>query len=318
MKSMVIIYDSDDWENDTPLSGSPETRASFEEFYLFAATKGWTVYRASTKWFDRTRFLFSKGWTFSESGWEKVRTPIVPDAIFDKVAGRRDYSLFEMKMEISGRIPVINSPLFRTVFDNKLSQYLAFREFMPTSFLAENTAQFARALKEIPSEKVVAKEIYGSGGKEVAIEPKSVFENELSLSFPVLVQEFVPTGGIPDFSEKGEVADLRLVYIGDSLVYALSRVAEPGSLFTNFHRGATAKIVPSEKIPDDCITMAEQIRKKTGLFDRTNYSLDFMFDLDGKPFFIEMNTTPGFDLLRLIGTKELKEHYFDLFLALFE
>ena len=270
MKAMVIIYDSDDWENESPLSGVPETRASFEDFYLYAAAKGWRVYRASTKWFDRKNFFFNKGWTYSESGWEKVTSPIIPDAVFDKVAGKRDYSLFGLKMKMGGKIPVINSPLFRTAFDNKLSQYLAFREFMPVSFLAENQHQFTTALDSVSSDKVVVKEIYGSGGKEVSIETKTTLRDGLSLSFPVLVQEFIETGGIPEFSEPGEIADLRLVYVGNHLVYALTRIAASGSLFTNFHRGATAKIVPSERIPSDCLALAERIRGKLGLFDRTN------------------------------------------------
>ncbi|MEI7749747.1 MAG: hypothetical protein WCJ25_01980 [Candidatus Moraniibacteriota bacterium] len=318
MKSMVVIYDSDDWDKSIPLADAPETRVSFEEFYLSASLKGWQVYRSSTSWFDSERFCFTKGWTFSESGWEKVESPIVPDAIFDKVAGKRDYDLFGLKMRIADRIPVINSPLFRTAFDNKLSQYLAFDEFMPVSYLAENAGQLSAALDAIRSKTAVVKQIYGSGGKEVFIGTKKEITEGLSLSFPVLVQQFIETAGIPGFSDQGEVADLRLVYVGKELMYALSRIAKPGSLFTNFHQGAVAKIVPLEKIPAECLALTGKIRQKTDVFDRTNYSLDFMFDIKGKPFFIEMNTTPGFDLLRIVGTPDLKEAYFGSFLSLFD
>lgn len=308
-KTLVVIYKKDDWESATPLEKSPETKASFEEFYEFSRKMNIEVYRSSIEWFDEENFCFKKGWGFTNGKWKRFESAIIPDAIFDKVAGKHDYRLFDIKQRISKKIPIGNPPLFRALFDNKLSQYLAFSEFMPLSYIAENQAQFRDVLQKIRTEKVVTKEIYGSGGKEVAIETK-VDAQKNSQPFPILMQEFIETSGIPDFSPKGSVADLRLVYTDNELIYALSRIAKEGSLFTNFHQGARAIIVPQENIPASCLAMSAQIRKKLSLFPQTNYSLDFMFTTDGEPLFIEMNTTPGFDLLRLVGTKETKELYY--------
>jgi glutathione synthase/RimK-type ligase-like ATP-grasp enzyme len=315
-KILVIIYNGDDWDIDIPLADSLETRVSFEDFYTYAKTRGISVYRASITWFDEMDGVFSKVWMFSDGSWKKIKHPIKPDAVFDKVSGKYDYDLFALKTRMTQSFPVVNSPLFRTNFDNKLSQYLAFPEFMPVTRLAENQQDFQEAVAMTRTGKVVLKEAYGSGGKQVVIGEKKTIGRE-HLSFPILVQEFVPTSGIPGFSVPGSIADLRLVYIGKELIYALSRIAKQGSLFTNFHQGANAVLVPKDRIPDSCLTVAEKIRKKLSLFQNANYSLDFMFATDGTPIFIEMNTTPGLDLLRIVGTPEIKEHYYKELLASF-
>ncbi|NTW13843.1 MAG: hypothetical protein HGA31_02305 [Candidatus Moranbacteria bacterium] len=316
-KTLVIIYHKDDWDAEIPFERSPDTRAAFESFYDFARKKDVEVFRADIRWFDTARSCFKKAWTFRNDTWIRQEGPIIPDAIFDKMAGKRDYEFFVLKTSISNRIQILNTPLFRTMFDNKLSQYLAFREFMPQSLLAENDEHLKEAIARIRTGKVVIKQIYGSGGKEVVIGDKTrLIETGVPLSFPVLVQEFIGTSGIPGFSESEEVSDLRIVYVGKVPIYALSRIAKSGSLFTNFHQGATARIVPMERIPADCLRMADAIRKTLDLFENTNYSLDFMFSTDGTPFFVEMNTTPGFDLLHIMGTSELKECYFESFLRL--
>lgn len=317
-KTLVVLYHGDDWQKTAPLENSPETRASFEEFYTFAHKHGWNVFRASVLWFDKGTLSFAKGWTYSDSTWQKIEGPIHPDVLFDKVSGKHDYSLFDLKTDILKRIPIFNSPLFRVSFDNKFSQYLAFSESMPMTLLAENETQFLKALSAIPTTKAVVKEIYGSGGKEVTIKEKSLLETSSnSFIYPVILQEFIETSGIPGFSDEETIADLRLVYTNGSLVYALSRIAKAGSLHTNFHQGAHAALVPLDKIPSPCLEVAEKIQKKLALFENTNYSLDFMFTKHGNPVFIEMNTTPGFDLLRIVGTAEIKEHYYKTLLDSF-
>jgi len=317
MKNIVVLYNHEtEWDKEFPLEKSPETRLSFEDFYEFARKEGYFFYRADIAWFKEESGCFERGWTFSAGAWSHVTEPITPHAVFDKVAGKYDYSLFDLKMGMSKKFAVINSPLFRVQFDNKFSQYLAFSEYMPKTFLAENPGQFKRALQKISTTQVVIKEPYGSGGNQVSIIGKESAD-PLSQPYPVLLQEFIQTAGIPDFSEKGSVADLRLVFARGELVYALSRIAKAGSLLTNFHQGAKAVLVPIEKIPASCLTLAKSINEKLFLFEGTNYSLDFMFTTDGSPLFIEMNTTPGFDLLRLVGTPQIKETYYRKLLSTF-
>ena len=242
--------------------------------------------------------------------WIRVESPIFPDAVFDKVSGKYDYSLFELKQRMTQKFPVNNSPLFRTLLNNKLAQYLAFSKFMPTTYVAENKIQLEGAVVQIRTEKIVLKEVYGSGGKQVSITDK-ISAQKTALSFPLIIQEFIETSGIPKFSPKGSVADLRLVYVNNTFIYALSRIAKNGSLLTNFHQGAHVVFVPSKTIPRNCLELSEKIREKLKLFQKVSYSLDFMFDTMERPFFIEMNTTPGFDLLHMVTPPEVRQHYYE-------
>lgn len=318
MKNIVVLYNLEtEWDEKAPLKNSPETRASFEDFYDFSRALGFNFFRADIAWFDKEHGYFEKAWTFDRGRWQHVETPVIPNAVFDKIAGKYDYELFPLKTEMQKMFPIVNPPLFRALFDNKLAQYLAFAEHMPISFLAEDEDHFKKNLKSVSTKKVVIKELHGSGGKQVSIREKDNLKIE-NPAYPLLLQEFIETAGVPGVSASGDIADLRLVYVGHELTYALSRIAKSGSLFTNLHQGARAEIVPLEKIPSACLIMAERINQKLSLFANVNYSLDFMFTREDAPLFIEMNTTPGFDLLRLVGTPAIKENYYRKLLATFE
>lgn len=312
MKNIVIIYKSDDWQKKIPISNL-NTRKAFEDWYKRGHKVGVKFYRASIDWFDLDNYVFKKAWTFENDKWLKVRKAIRPNLIFDKVSGKYDYELFELKKRISQKVEIFNDPYFRTIFNNKLSQYMILSDFMPQTIVVNSNIETERALKKIKSNLVVAKPLYGSGGFGIMIDEKKVIRSA-KLEYPILLQEFIETTGVPGISTKKEVSDLRLVYLNHRIGYALSRIAQRGSLFTNFHQGAQAVLVLPRKIPDNVRKIADEIVKKIGIFPKANYSLDFIFDKSGKPFLVEINTTPGFDLLNTIGTEEIKEKYFSDFI----
>ena len=100
------------------------------------------------------------------------------------------------------------------------------------------------------------------------------------------------------------------------LIYALSRIAQNGSLFTNFHQGATAVLVSDKFISKKLKEISQKIVDKLSIFPEANYSLDFMFDDSGKPILVEMNTTPGFDLLNIVGDEKIKDKNFKEFIKI--
>jgi glutathione synthase/RimK-type ligase-like ATP-grasp enzyme len=308
-KKIVVIYRDSDWKRDTPFDSIP-TRESFQDWHERGLSKGIELYRASIKWFNKKKCHFTKGWAYRHKKWIKINSPIKPDLIFDKLAGKNDYPLFDYKIELSRKTKIFNHPLFRTILDNKLSQYLIFKDFMAFSFLATNQKEYLSALKKIKSSRVVIKPLYGSGGFGIIIETKQKAKKIKNI-FPVLLQEFIVSNrGIPNFSRKNEVADLRMIFINHKFIYALSRIAKSGSLFTNFHQGAAALLVPEKNIPVSAKKMASKIIAKLKLFPEAHYSLDFMFTNSGKPVLVEMNTTPGFDLLHIVGDEKIKERNF--------
>ena len=306
-KKVVVIYHGDDWKNEVPLKKSPATRIAFEDWYERGRKRDVEIYRASIGWFDLLKFHFRKAWTYRDKKWIKVAKPVKPDLIFDKIAGKYDFELFKLKQKINQRIKIFNPPLFRTLLDSKLSHYLSFKEFMPQSFLAYTETDLKAAAKKIKSEKVVIKPLYGSGGFGIIISVKNRL-NFMKISYPVLVQEFISSQkGIPGITKGKTLADLRLVFMNHKLIYALSRVAKKGSLFTNFHQGARPVLVPKKFIPRTALDTAAKIIDKLKIFPEANYSIDFLLLNSGKPVLMEINTTPGFDLLQLVGTGRIKD-----------
>lgn len=313
LKKIVVIYYGDDWKKDIPFISVP-TRESFQDWHIRGLKNNIEMYRASFRWYDEGKNIFKKSWAYRNGKWIKINKPIKPDLIFDKIKGRWDFPLFDKKMKVLSKVKIFNHPLFRTILDNKLSQYIIFSEFMAESFLANDDHDLKRAIKKIKSPKVVLKPLYGSGGIGITINEKNkTFDQKIT--YPIFVQEFIKsTRGIPGFSKNKEVSDLRMIFINHKMIYALSRIAKKGSLFTNFHQGATAILVPEKLIPPKAKEMANKIVKKLSIFSEANYSLDFIFTDSGKPILVEMNTTPGFDLLNIVGNEKIKERHFQEFI----
>lgn len=307
-KNVVVIYYGDDWKKTAPEIGSETTKIAFEEWYERGIRHGLTMFRAHIDWYDVQIGAFKKAWTYNENGWVKIKKTIKPDLIYDKMAGKYDYAFFDLKMELQKKCKTFNSPLFRTIADSKLSQYLMFKEIMPITLLAANRNEMKKAFEKIKSNKIVLKPIYGSGGSGIIINERKKLLKNMSLQFPLLVQEFIKNiGGIPGFTKGSSIADLRMVFLNHKFMYALSRIAKKGSYFTNFHQGAVPIFVPPKAIPESAKKMAQIIINRFSIFPHAQYSIDFYFTDKKKPILMEVNTTPGFDLLYLVADEKIKE-----------
>lgn len=314
-KNVVVIYTGDDWNREIPISYE-QTRKAFEKWHTMALEKNIQMFRASVEWYDVKTSMFTKAWAFRDGVWKKVEKEISADLIYDKTPGSCEHNLFDLKMAMSKDTVVFNSPLFRTMVDSKLSQYGMFCEYMPKTVVALNKKNLIEAIDSIETSKIVAKPLQGSGGFGIIIGDKKTILKE-EFTFPILLQEFIKNdNGIPGFSCEGELADLRITYINHKPLYALSRTAQKGSLFTNMHQGATSKRVPLEKIPENVWEMAEKIVAKLSIFSRAQYSLDFFFAENGKPFFIEMNSVPGLCLIEALNDPELQQKDFNAFIEI--
>lgn len=309
-KSIVVIYWGDDWNKKIPIENEA-SRHAFEEWHKMGLKKNIKMFRASLKWYDPKKNVFRKAWAFRNGKWIKIKQAIKSDLVYDKVAGKYDAISFDKKMRLSVKVKMFNNPLFRLIVNNKLSQYAIFGEFMPKSFIAMNKGDLTKAFSKIKSKKIVIKPLYGSGGKGIIIDEKDEAIRR-KYNYPVLVQEFIISEkGIPGFSKKKEISDLRLVYMNHKVSYALSRIAKEGSLFTNFHQGASGVLVPEKYIPKNAAFIAKKIIKKLEMFTKAQYSLDFIFSNSGKAYLVEMNTTPGIDLVTALGNEKVKKECFE-------
>lgn len=308
MKRVVVIYFDDDWAARRPIKSDPVLRRFYEDWHTRGLSLGVAMFRASIQWYDARRHYFTKGWAYRAGRWRKIAKPIKPDLVFDILGSQHDYQYFELKKQMARRFKIYNDPAFRTLLDNKLNQYVVLREFMPHSAVVNNPADW-RAVRGQFRGRVAAKPLYGKGGVGIKF-----FDSRRTVPrgpYPMLIQQFISShGGIPGFSRRKVLADLRLVYIDHQLMFAMSREAKPGSLFTNFHQGAKAVRVPLNKVPAVVKRQAGKIIKILKIFPAANYSLDFLFADTGRPYLIEMNTTPGADLLDIIGDAKLRRRYF--------
>ncbi len=64
---------------------------------------------------------------------------------------------------------------------------------------------------------------------------------------------------------------------------------------------------PKKFIPHSALQTSKKIIDKLKIFPEANYSIDFLFSDARKPVLMEINTTPGFDLLHLVATEKIKE-----------
>ncbi len=309
-KNIVIIYTGDDWGEAHPKTGSETTTKALAEWGIFGLKKKINIYRAEIHWYDEAAQVFTKAWVASGGAWQKVTRTIVPNLIFDKTAGVKEHELAALKMSLAQKFRMVNHPLFRSLLSSKAAQYLCLGEFMPRSFIASNIRELKEGLSQIKSGQGVVKPLHGSGGFGIIIgTPLDILKQEIN--YPVLVQEFKEgTKGIPGFSTKPRLADLRLIFSNYQLIYALSRRAKGKSLFTNIHQGATAERVPLETIPAAAIKISRIINSRLSFFPYSLYTLDFIFDDAGRPWLIELNTSPGIDIIYITADLSAREKFF--------
>ncbi|MBI4117864.1 MAG: hypothetical protein HY453_02180 [Parcubacteria group bacterium] len=200
-------------------------------------------------------------------------------------------------------IRVYNVPDFESQFFDKMQFFSRWNRFMPETYLAESDNEVREYAKFFfhEKERLVVKELHGSGGKNVHI--GTLEEFSLDLSYPVFVQRFLRSSGFPTFA--GTVSDLRMQFIDHKLVDCFSRVASQGSLFTNTWKGAAVMPVEKKDIPEDVLAIVKEIQHEMKDIKRCFYCLDFFFE-DGKPYLLEGGAKPGLSIANNDDERELK------------
>lgn len=284
-KSILVLYPGDDWKLAKPDHSEPHA-FGYRAWGEYCKTQGIDFYRASMKWYKNG--AFSKAWKFENGAWKKVAKLVRPTVVYDKAAlYDKDGGGFEaehhaQKLKIRDRVPVLNDPEFSLLCDSKIHQAVMFYDVMPRCSLV-HPGDVVEAKNGAP---IVLKNFYGSGGKQVEIIKKA----KVTVKHLALHQEFV------EASKNGKLADIRVVFIGEKPVYVLSRIARPGSLFTNFHQGASITFLKLLEAKE-AVALAKNIAKRLSAFPKKVFSIDFLRDAkSGKLFMIEMNTMPGIDV----------------------
>ncbi|MEI6728312.1 MAG: YheC/YheD family protein [bacterium] len=311
-KKILVIYGKDDWESSTPSIDGVYNVKGYEVFSDLAMENNTQIYRSFYKNIDPDSGRISKVWTFLNGLWQKQEVDFVPDLVIDRISAVDMYATMDFRQRLSQAVKLINDPIFSTLIADKYTQYLLFNEIMKKTNYIKNSEQLLREIVKHDS-KIVLKDLSGEGGKGVLILNKQDITQQYarSLKYPLIMQDFlISEKGIPGVDKIPDnqifVADLRVMTIGNNIMFAVSRVAKKDSLFTNLAKGAVFRKI--DNIPKQCLQYVSKITHKLDTFGENILGIDFMFDNHGEAFLIEINSKPGL-AANLLIPKQIQVDY---------
>lgn len=289
MKNVLILFGKSNWEKSHPFNNE-EYRYSYEFFYTLCKKEGIQMYRASYEWYDYKRHVFKHAWVYEGEGaqWKRVDN-ITPDLIYDKTKGRPE--VFYKKEIVGTHYTFVNDLRFTQIIDDKFLSSLLFQEWSKKSVIVRNQEELKKNIPKITTKKVVLKPISESGGKGIQIFEKDT-ASSIKFSGEHIIQDFIDSsGGVPGISSGAH--DFRLVIVNDDIVYAYIREPKEGSFLANLAQGGSLKIVRNENIPASVYPLVEHAHSIFASFHPKIYTIDIMFDLDQRPWIVELNSMPG-------------------------
>lgn len=286
-KTILVLYSSHNAGENVPFSDL-KYQSCYEALYTLAEEHGLHMCRAPLSWYDKEKDIFVKAWEFSHGEW-RISGPIKPDLVYDRTLGRS--ATDPIRSIIISRYLFLDDPAFTQFANNKYETSRLLPQYFKPYQKITSQKEFLEFLKNFGGDLLVIKPVMDSGGKGVHIVSKETAQ-DLSLSFPVIVQEFIDSSqGIPGITDTYH--DLRLVFIGDELIYSYVRNPKKGSLLANLAQGGTMTIVPIEKLPSSLTPIIKDTARLFSVYQRKTYTIDIMFDKEARPWIIEFNTMPG-------------------------
>lgn len=300
-KNILILSDKDDWQEDQP-DFIERHRFSYNFWGEYCIHNDITLTRAYWNWFGENNF--KKYWKYIGKGnWLKINENFIPNIVYDKCANLvfgekkdRFVDIFESKRKISSACKFLNYLEFNNLFTSKLNQAIIFRDFISKTKVVRK----GEIINNPSQKKIVLKDFFGSGGFNVKI----LDDKEIRINKDCLLQDFV------DGRENGKLRDYRVLFVGEEMIYAVSRIAEKGNDYTNIHQGASVEFIGLSEI-SDILEKCKLLLKKLEYFKYKNFSLDFLKEnKTGKIYLMEMNTKPGVGFFNE-KTKSILENYLE-------
>lgn len=190
------------------------------------------------------------------------------------------------QFEMMGSYPLNESVAISRSRDKLRSLQLLSRKGvgMPNTGFAHNPDDIADLIKMVGGVPLVIKLLEGTQGIGVVLAEtkkaaESVLEAFMGLKVNIMVQEYIKEAG---------GADIRCLVVGDKVVAAMKRQAQPGEFRSNLHRGGTAslvKITPTER------ETAVKAAKVMGL----NVAGVDVLRSERGPLVMEVNSSPGLE-----------------------
>ena len=220
------------------------------------------------------------------------------DAIIPRIGSKRTFygTAVVRQFETLGTFS-INSALAITRSRDKLrAQQLLSRKGidMPITGFAHSPSDTDDLIKMVNGPPLVIKLIEGTQGVGVVLAEnkkaaQSVIQTMMGLNANIIVQEYI---------REAKGADIRCIVLGDKVVAAMKRQAEPGEFRSNIHRGGKAEAIK--------ITRAE---RETAIKSAKIMGLKFagvdLLRSDRGPLVMEVNSSPGLEGIETITHKHI-------------
>lgn len=178
------------------------------------------------------------------------------------------------------------------ICNNKLLSYELFKRYSPVTMRC--TSELCQDIcREIPTDRVVVKPVFGLQGKHITIGSKAELPKVIpnKPAEPYMAQQFIDSShGIPGVLHG--LHDLRLHMYNGDMKLAYIRVPQPGKLLANIAQGGHIEPIRKKDIPSSALQLAEFVDTKLQQYGPRFYSVDVMFQ-DNTPYIIELNHEPG-------------------------
>ncbi len=261
----------------------------------------WTV-EAMKKHFDVVDSINLKEMEISIGNTDMVlykgKTLPAYDCVYAKGSFKYAPLLRAVTQEMSKRSYVpIGAEAFTIVHDKFLT-HLVLQDggiAMPKTHLA-SSVEASRALLDKVRYPIILKLLQGTQGKGVLFADSkaaasSILDTLSSLNQPVIIQEYIDTGGI----------DIRVIVCGDKVVGSMMRRAKPDEERANIHSGGKGEAVKiSEPVKKLAIKTAKVLKMDIGAVD--------ILEGPKGPVVIEANLSPGLQGIREATGIKVEEH----------
>lgn len=210
------------------------------------------------------------------------------DALIPRIGAKRTFygTAVVRQFETMGTFTINPSIAITRSRDKLRSLQLLSRQGigMPVTGFANSTADVDDLIKMVGGAPLVIKIIEGTQGVGVVLAEtkqaaQSVIQAFMGINANIIIQEYIS-------ESKG--ADIRCFVIGDKVVAAMKRQAEPGEFRSNIHRGGTAEVIKITKAERE---VAIKAAKLMGL---KMAGVDLLRS-DRGPLVMEVNSSPGLE-----------------------
>ncbi len=272
--------------------------------------------------------LFQSFWTYDrDKRWIRNQGKIYSQVLFDKFTPVNIKQKNKLKLLTSSEsVYKFNNKKLKDIFQDKLSTYKLFKEFVIPSVEIINLSKQKIILAKRKLDKLLRKHKYkadfnkgyiikirtGAGGfkiykidsnkfgfKEIMklmnLDKKNKKNKKIS---SYIIQPFIDCSNGFVFGKYDGLIDLRIIILNNEIIQAYIRIAKKGKFECNEHQGGNLVYIPIKTIPKDALTMCKKIIKKIDArlgLKHSLYSLDFMKSNNGNLYFIEGNDRPGID-----------------------